>query len=109
VRTARAALPQVDLAGGVERLLQRTLELSSTNLPMACHLSDICEAAFPAREDVLKVRYAVYAARTAAAEGVMERGIFRDATRRAEVRLQQLTEGAKGMPGGQDVAPRARL
>ncbi|HEY2105373.1 MAG TPA: alkyl sulfatase dimerization domain-containing protein, partial [Candidatus Binataceae bacterium] len=66
-----------DLAGGVERLLQRALaRMEEGALAMACHLIEWAAAAAPQEATVHEARARIYAARAAQSESTLSYRIF---------------------------------
>jgi alkyl sulfatase BDS1-like metallo-beta-lactamase superfamily hydrolase len=82
----------VALAGGVERLLERSRALlAAGDARLAAHLVDWAADAEPASREVHAARAAVYRALTQGASSTMSRGIYGAAARESE---------AKTAPGG---------
>ncbi len=74
---AQQAREWVALAGGVERVLERVVQLEQAgDLRMASHLVEMAVLAEPDSAPAFEVRARVYAARSAAQMSTMARGIF---------------------------------
>ena len=86
---AQQAREWVDLAGGVEAVLERARELSATgDLRLACHLLEFAVLAEPGAREVHEVRTAVYRARSQQQESSMARNILGHAALSSEQGLR---------------------
>lgn len=82
---AQQATEWVNLAGGVDRVLQRAADLrDSGDLRMACHLVEMAVIAAPNSSDAHALRTAIYRARSEQAISSMERNILNHAAQSSE-------------------------
>lgn len=72
------------LAGGPRVLMNRALELVTTDLRLACHLADYAGWAAPDDADIHADRAAIYEHRRKAELSLMSKGIFKAAARESE-------------------------
>ncbi|HEC07984.1 MAG TPA: MBL fold metallo-hydrolase [Acidimicrobiales bacterium] len=85
------AIEWVNLAGGVEAVLERTRELvASGDLRMACHLVEAATMAAPDDEDVHRLRSEVYGARSQEQMSSMARNILNHAALASQEGLRDL-------------------
>ena len=85
---AAVAAEMVALAGSVESLVDRALELvEAGDLRLACHLVEMAVAAEPAHEGAQRARADVYWHRRAAERSLMSKGVYAAAARESEAAL----------------------
>jgi alkyl sulfatase BDS1-like metallo-beta-lactamase superfamily hydrolase len=72
------------LAGGAHVLIQRALELSETDLRLACHLADLAGWAAPDDASVHADRATIYDKRRRSEMSLMSKGIYKAAARESE-------------------------
>jgi alkyl sulfatase BDS1-like metallo-beta-lactamase superfamily hydrolase len=76
------------LAGGPLRLAERALELSPSDMRLACHLAEMAALAAPDDARVHQVRAEVYQARRERETSLMSKGIFGFAANQSKARLE---------------------
>ena len=72
------------LAGGAHVLIQRALELTETDLRLACHLADLAGWAAPDDASVHADRAVIYDKRRRSEMSLMSKGIYKAAARESE-------------------------
>jgi len=72
------------LAGGAHILIQRALELTDTDLRLACHLADLAGWAAPDDASVHADRATIYDKRRRSEMSLMSKGIYKAAARESE-------------------------
>ena len=72
------------LAGGAHVLMQRALELSETDLRLACHLADLAGWAAPDDASIHADRATIYDKRRRSEMSLMSKGIYKAAARESE-------------------------
>ena len=77
----------VGLAGGVDAVVARALELADDDLALACHLAEWAVTADPMHPGALECARDVFTRRAHGEPSLMGQGIFRHAAREAERRL----------------------
>ena len=91
-RESALAAEMVALAGSVEALTDRALELAeSGDLRLACHLVELAVAAEPEHEGAHRARAAVYWRRRAAERSLMAKGVYSAAARESEAVFGEVT------------------
>ena len=91
-RESALASEMVALAGSVEALTDRALELAeSGDLRLACHLVELAVAAEPEHEGAHRARAAVYWRRRAAERSLMAKGVYSAAARESEAVFGEVT------------------
>jgi glyoxylase-like metal-dependent hydrolase (beta-lactamase superfamily II) len=87
------AAEMVALAGSVEVLTDRALELVETgDLRLACHLVELAVAAVPDHEGAHRVRADVYWRRRKAERSLMSKGVYAAAARESEAVYGEVTD-----------------
>ena len=87
-RDAALAAEIAALAGGALRLAERALELSATDMRLACHLAEMAAAAEPANRRTQEVRAEVFQARRNQETSLMAKGIFGFTANESKARLE---------------------
>lgn len=72
------------LVGGADVLMDRALELASSDIRVACHLADLAGWAAPDDASIHAARAQIYDERRAKEPSVMSQGIFRSAARESK-------------------------
>ena len=91
---AEQAAEWVRLAGGVDAVVARALELAAGgDHRLACHLVEFAVLADPASSDAHQARTQVYAQRAATQDSSMARNILNHAARSSEAGLRDVTGG----------------
>jgi alkyl sulfatase BDS1-like metallo-beta-lactamase superfamily hydrolase len=72
------------LAGGAHVLMQRALELTETDLRLACHLADLAGWAAPDDASIHADRATIYDKRRRSEMSLMSKGIYKAAARESE-------------------------
>jgi alkyl sulfatase BDS1-like metallo-beta-lactamase superfamily hydrolase len=78
-----------ELAGGIDRLVRRALELADTDIALACHLAEWAVTADPASRAAQECVRDLFRARADGEVSLMGRGIFMHAVRTADKALQR--------------------
>jgi alkyl sulfatase BDS1-like metallo-beta-lactamase superfamily hydrolase len=78
-----------ELAGGVDRLVRRALELGDTDVALACHLAEWAVTAEPDNRNALECLRDLFLARAEREVSLMGRGIFMHAVRTADKALER--------------------
>lgn len=82
------------LAGGVAKLSDRASKLADEgNLAMACHLADWAVEAAPDDSAAHKIRARIYQMRAEAEPSTMSKGVFGDAARQSQKKLEPAKKG----------------
>jgi len=81
----RVAKEMVQLAGSVEALIDRALEVTEAgDLRLACHLIELAVTAEPIHEGAHRARAEIYWSRRAEERSLMSKGIYASAARQSE-------------------------
>ncbi len=89
----RVAKEMVQLAGSVEILTNRALEIAEEgDLRLACHLIELAVTAEPIHEGAHRARAEIYWHRRAAERSLMSKGIFASAARESEAVFGEETD-----------------